>query len=57
MNSGQLNSVWQTRVKTLLSKGYGVEDIAIKTGVDVQHVRNEVAILRDDGALYRMFQA
>ena len=57
MNSGQLNSCWQAKVKRLLSQGYGVEDIALKIGGSADDVRNEVVILRTEGELLRLFQA
>ena len=57
MNNGQLNSVWISNVKRLLLHGYGVEDIAHNIGGSADDVRNEVAILRAEGELRRMFHA
>ena len=51
MAGEQANSQWQGRVRKLLALGYGVEDIAIKTGVSAATVRAEVAILRAEGRL------
>lgn len=53
--TAQQNVAWQAAVRRLLKMGYGVEDIAIKVSCDVQHVRDEVRILRADGELDRMF--
>lgn len=53
--TAQQNVAWQTAVRRLLKMGYGVEDISLKVSCDVQHVRNEVHILRADGELDRMF--
>lgn len=53
--TAQQNVAWQTAVRRLLKMGYGVEDISLKVSCDVQHVRDEVAILRADGELDRMF--
>ncbi|MGC0225168.1 hypothetical protein [Pseudooceanicola nitratireducens] len=49
------NSQWQRRVKILLKDGFGVEDIALKTGCTFDTVRSEVAILRASGSLDAMF--
>ena len=45
------NSNWQTRVRSLLIDGFGVEDIAVKLGAQVADVRLEVQIMREDGTL------
>jgi len=50
------NSVWQTRVRELLSSGLGVEDIAIELNGNVEDGRREVSILRDGGALAVIFR-
>ncbi len=49
------NGMWQDRVRALLLDGFGVEDIAIRTGVEVEIVRREVEILRATGELAGMF--
>ena len=51
----QQNTTWMVRVRQLLDQGYGTEDIAIKLECDVKHVRNEVQILRETGALKRIY--
>jgi len=50
------NSMWQARVKDLLKRGYGVEDIGVMLGCDPEHVRIEVRILRETGELDKMFR-
>jgi DNA-binding NarL/FixJ family response regulator len=45
------NSTWQGRVHALLRQGFGVEDIAVRLRLDVNSVRLEVAILREEGVL------
>lgn len=37
------------KVRNMLYDGFGAEDIAIKLGVGANDVRNEVAILRQEG--------
>ena len=49
------NGMWQDRVRALLLDGFGVEDIAIRTGVEVEIVRREVEILRASGEIAGMF--
>lgn len=49
--TAQANSNWQQRVRSLLSTGLGVEDIAVSLSCDVQAVRCEVQILRDSKEL------
>ena len=46
---------WHCRVSALLRHGYGTEDIAIKLGCDVEHVRLEVDILREQGRLAEIY--
>lgn len=53
--TAQRNSNWQAKVRALLRDGYGVEDIALRLRCDVGDVRSEVAILRAEGELARMF--
>ena len=42
-------------VKRHLARGYGVEDIAVMKGIDVEYVRLEVSILRTDGDLEAIY--
>lgn len=37
---------WRTEAKAMLKDGYGVEDVAVKTGVDVDEVRQIVRAMR-----------
>lgn len=48
--------LWQRRVWENLVLGFGVEDIAIKTGASIEHVRAEVRILRDEGRLESLYR-
>lgn len=41
-------------ITTRLAQGYGVEDIAVKDGIDVQDVRDHVAAMRESGT-FRIF--
>ena len=45
------NELWQAQVRRFLNSGYGVEDIALKMACDVEDVRSEVRILRNQGVL------
>lgn len=45
------NTAWQTQVRSLLGKGLGVEDIAIRLNCAADDVRREVSILRQEGRL------
>ena len=49
------NEVWQAAVCRMLMEGYGVEDIAKELNSDVEAVRKEVRILREEGRLMGMF--
>lgn len=42
---------WQSQVRAGLSKGYGVEDIAIHLSIDAGSVREMVKIMRRNGVL------
>lgn len=55
MQLANRNSEWIGRVSKLLKAGFGVEDIAIKMNCHVDHIRDEVDILRLDGQLEKMF--
>lgn len=50
------NSMWQHTVRKMLSKGYGVEDISVLKGFDINDLRAEVKILRKTGDLEKMFE-
>lgn len=54
--TAQSNTMWMVRVRELLREGYGVEDIALRLDCDVEHVRAEVAILRREGLLERLYR-
>ncbi len=51
------NTHWIALVRIKLAAGYGVEDIALHMKSRVDDVRREVAILREQGDLARMFPA
>ncbi len=58
MRAGKpLPSAYQRRgavpvnIHALLRAGYGVEDIAVKTGIPVEHLRKLIEKLRRDGRL------
>ncbi len=46
---------WQKSVRTLLRFGYGAEDIALRLRCGADDVRNEVAILREEGRLTEIY--
>ena len=50
------NSHWQGRVRVLMGKGFGVEDIAVDLGCDVAFVRREAAILAANGELDNLYR-
>jgi hypothetical protein len=54
--TAQANTMWICRVREALREGYGVEDIALRERCDVEDVRREVQILREEGALATMFR-
>lgn len=45
------NTGWMVKVRSLLGKGYGAEDIAIKLGCSADDVRREVEIYRQEGRI------
>lgn len=49
------NDAWQHRVWQGIRDGYGVEDIALQLGCDLDHVRREVSVLRLEGEIAKMF--
>lgn len=49
--TAQQNTMWQSRVRKLLKKGLGSEDIAVIMECDVADVRQEIQILRDSREL------
>ena len=51
MTDALSNMRWQAQVHRFLRTGYGVEDIAVLMACDVEHVRDEVSILRLEGEL------
>ena len=46
---------WRTEAKAMLKDGYGVEDVAVKTGVDVDEVRQIVRAMRASRMLNNMY--
>lgn len=54
--SAHQNTAWQTWVRELLGRGFGVEDIALKTKCDPAHVRSEIKILRQEGRLRQVLR-
>ena len=47
----ECNTASMVKVRTLLGKGFGVEDIAIKLECSVADVRREVEIYRQEGRI------
>ena len=47
----QSHAKWAEQVHRFLRSGYGVEDIAIMTNVEIKFVRHEVQELRQKGKL------
>jgi uncharacterized protein YerC len=43
-------------IRDMLKEGFGVEDIHVRTGLDLEHVRKVVRGLRHSGELARMFR-
>lgn len=43
-------------IEELLSKGYGVEDIALERGLPIEAVRDIVAALRNEGRLAELIR-
>ncbi|MDN3714246.1 hypothetical protein QWZ10_25740 [Paracoccus cavernae] len=43
-------------IEELLSKGYGVEDIALERGLPIEAVRDIVAALREEGRLAELIR-
>lgn len=43
-------------IEELLSKGYGVEDIALERGLPIEAVRDIVAELREEGRLAELIR-
>ncbi|WP_162947032.1 hypothetical protein [Ruegeria sp. EL01] len=56
MCRAQQNSMWQHAVRKMLGQGYGVEDIAVIKGFNVDHVRREIRILREAGELSAIYE-
>lgn len=52
--TAQRNTFWISRVRCLLSEGYGVEDIAVKLECSADDVRREVEIYRAEGTLKKV---
>lgn len=46
---------WQAQVRHMLSQGFGVEDIAVRLGVEANSIREMVKIMRRNGVLDTMF--
>lgn len=53
MSKPKLN--WQAYVRSMLAKGYGVEDIAVKLKVKSDSVREMVKIMRRNGVLDKLY--
>lgn len=51
MAKADKNTAWSREVKRLMRKGYGVEDVAVILKCDLQYVRDEVQILREEGRI------
>lgn len=51
------NSQWIARVRILLGQGLGSEDIAVLMSCNVEDVRREIQILREQGDLKRILDA
>lgn len=51
------NSRWQQTVHTLMRKGFGWEDIAVKLKCDPEHIKDEFDILRLEGRLAEIYRA
>lgn len=52
----QQNTVWQTKVRRLLSEGLGVEDMIAQYEMNGADVRREVQILRESGELSQIYR-
>ena len=50
-------TAWQATVRRHLANGYGVEDIAVTLGCNVEHVRAEVRIIRQECGLGLFYAA
>lgn len=55
MGSAQSNTMWSSRVLSLLKDGFGAEDIAVIMKSDIASVRREVEILREEGTLAKIY--
>lgn len=51
INHNAAKNEWRAEAKNMLRQGFGVEDIAIHTGVEASHVRQFVSALRASGRL------
>lgn len=51
MPTAQQNTIWQSKVWTTLRAGYGVEDVAVMLKCNVDDVRREVQIAREEGTI------
>lgn len=56
MTAAHLNSMWIGAVREALRLGFGVEDIAVQLGCNVESVRLEVSILRQSGELKKIYE-
>lgn len=56
MQSAEKNSAWIAMVRNMLSLGFGVEDIALKSKSKLEDVRREVNILRANGDLKSIYK-
>lgn len=54
--TAQRNTMWASRVRRLLSEGYGAEDIAYIAQCSADDVRREVEILRASGELTEIYR-
>jgi hypothetical protein len=48
--------MWQHAVRKMLGQGYGVEDIAVIKGFNVEDVRREIRILQESGELDAIYE-
>lgn len=55
-NKSYQNIQWIALVRAMLRQGYGVEDISVIAGFDVEDVRREVGILRGEGQLSAIYR-
>jgi len=47
---------WQQKTRNLLEEGFGVEDIALNLGRCVHDIRFMVVLMRNSGALQKIYE-